>query len=165
MNNSYTRLIDGMTTTLRQEVLTRLEDEFARGQVFGVINLLNTMRLRADWSVNFLHQQISAQREAFAKVASVLAANQPSLAAPAYPCGESPALLDSNALMALRDQGNLAIIDLLHWLWSAPAGLSTAQRSELESALRRSMRSEVEVELRHSSKPMFAEMSQGTEQK
>jgi hypothetical protein len=164
MNNSYIRLIDGMTATLRQEVLTRLDDEFARGQVFGVINLLNTMRLRADWSVNFLHQQISAQRDAFSKVNTVLAVSQVNGAIPAYPSGEPPALIDANALIALRDEGNLAIIELLRWLWSAPAGVSTAQRSDIEGALRRSMRSEVEVELRHSSKPMFAEMSQGTEQ-
>ena len=42
MNNSFVRLIDGMCATLRAEVLARLDDEFARGQVFGVISLLNT---------------------------------------------------------------------------------------------------------------------------
>ena len=54
MNNSFARLIDGMNATLRKEVLTRLDDEFARGQVFGVINLLNTFKVRADWSAGFL---------------------------------------------------------------------------------------------------------------
>lgn len=161
MNNSFTRLIDGMTATLRQEVLTRLDDEFARGQVFGVINLLNTMRLRADWSTNFLHQEICAQREAFAKVDAALAVGV--LQAPAHPSGEAPPLLDANALIVLRDQGNQAIIDLLAWLWTAPEGLAVQQRTDLEAALRGSMRREVEVELKHSSKPMFAEMSQGTE--
>jgi hypothetical protein len=69
MNNSFERLIDGMTVTLRSEVLTRLDDEFARGQVFGIINLLNNMRLRADWSVNFLQQEVNAQREALERSA------------------------------------------------------------------------------------------------
>src|SRR6185436_14536898 len=50
MNNSFPRLIDGMCATLRSEVLPRLDDEFARGQVFGVINLLNTLKVRASWS-------------------------------------------------------------------------------------------------------------------
>ena len=104
MNNSYTRLIDGMTATLRQEVLTRLDDEFARGQVFGIINLLNTMRLRADWSVNFLHQQISAQRDAFSKVTSVLAANQDSVAIPAYPSGEPPVGQNTETNVSLASQ-------------------------------------------------------------
>ena len=61
MNNSFDRLIDGMCVTLRTEVLTRLDDEFARGQVFGVINLLNTFKVRADWSAEFLSQQIAGQ--------------------------------------------------------------------------------------------------------
>ena len=61
MNNSFDRLIDGMCVTLRTEVLTRLDDEFARGQVFGVINLLNTFTVRADWSAEFLSQQIAGQ--------------------------------------------------------------------------------------------------------
>ena len=62
MNNSFARLIDGMNATLRKEVLTRLDDEFARGQVFGIINLLNTFKVRADWSAGFLLEQIAAQR-------------------------------------------------------------------------------------------------------
>jgi len=65
MNNSFARLIDGMCATLRSEVLTRLDDEFARGQVFGVINLLNTFKTRADWSAGFLLEQIAAQHQAF----------------------------------------------------------------------------------------------------
>ena len=64
MNNFFPRLIDGMCATLRSEVLTRLDDEFARGQVFGVINLMNTFKARADWSAGFLLQQIAAQRTA-----------------------------------------------------------------------------------------------------
>ena len=56
MNNSFGRLIDGMNATLRKEVLSRLDDEFARGQVFGIINLLNTFKVRADWSAGFLLQ-------------------------------------------------------------------------------------------------------------
>ena len=71
MNNSYPRLIDGMCATLRTEVLTRLDDEFARGQVFGVINLLNTFKVRADWSAGFLLQQIGAQRAALEGVTLV----------------------------------------------------------------------------------------------
>ena len=64
MNNSFGRLIDGMCATLRTEVLARLDDEFARGQVYGVINLLNTFKVRADWSAGFLLEQIAAQQDA-----------------------------------------------------------------------------------------------------
>jgi hypothetical protein len=48
-------------------------------------------------------------------------------------------------------------------LWSDPQGISKEQKASIEVALRRAMRSEVEVEPKHLAKPMFAEMSQGTE--
>jgi len=73
MNNSFPRLIDGMCATLRTEVLSRLDDEFARGQAFGIINLLNTFKLRADWSTDFLSQQVSVQCHALEQVRSLIA--------------------------------------------------------------------------------------------
>ena len=161
MNNSFTRLIDGMTATLRTEVMTRLDDEFARGQVIGVINLLNTFRLRADWSVGFLHDEVTAQRQAFAKLDEMLLTS--GIAAPDHPRGELPPPLDSSMLQSLRDDGNRAIIELMRWLWSRPDGLTPERAAAIETELRRAMRTEVQVELKHSSKPMFAEMSQGAE--
>ena len=87
MNNSFARLIDGMNATLRKEVLTRLDDEFARGQVFGVINLLNTFKARADWSAGFLLQQIEAQRTALDGVAALLKGRAEAATLPALPPG------------------------------------------------------------------------------
>ena len=72
MNNSFARLIDGMNATLRKEVLSRLDDEFARGQVFGVINLLNTFKVRADWSAGFLLEQIAVQRAALEDIRRIV---------------------------------------------------------------------------------------------
>ncbi len=173
MNNSFVRLIDGMTATLREEVLTRIDDEFARGQVFGVINLLNNFRLRADWSVGFLQEELAAQSLAFARVAELLkaaglpnAAVQPgSYEAISQLLSNSPAALapDTGALLRRRDDGNQRMIELFRWLWSQPEGVSPRMRDDIELTLRRAMRSEVEVELRHLAKPMFAEMSQGSE--
>jgi hypothetical protein len=167
MNNSFERLIDGMTVTLRNEVLTRLDDEFARGQVFGIINLLNNMRLRADWSVNFLQQEVNAQREAFAKVEATLASSGQKPPTFGSVCANTASLapaLDAPALIKMREEGNQALIELLRWLWSDPQGVSQEQKACIEVALRRAMRSEVEVELKHLAKPMFAEMSQGSEE-
>jgi hypothetical protein len=166
MNNSFERLIDGMTVTLRGEVLTRLDDEFARGQVFGIINLLNNMRIRADWSVNFLQQEVNAQREAFAKVEATLETSGQKLPRFANISLDTMPLapaLDAHALIKMREEGNQAVIELLRWLWGDPQGISKEQSANIEAALRRAMRSEVEVELKHLAKPMFAEMSQGSE--
>jgi hypothetical protein len=185
MNNSFGRLIDGMTATLRQEVLTRIDDEFARGQVFGVINLLNNFKLRADWSVNFLQEVVTAQTQAFHRIAEILreagvtaefggergvefdaalsAELKAEAAAPIHAAAARGPLTDAKALLLRRDQGNRVIINWLRWIASQPPGVPAQTLIDIELTLRRAMRSEVEVELRHLGKPMFAEMSQGTE--
>jgi hypothetical protein len=155
MNNSFPRLIDGMCATLRTEVLSRLDDEFARGQVFGVINLLNTFKVRADWSAGFLLQQIEAQRVALDGVAELL--------------GEPPSPLDTPAstpivdLLALRDEGNRRIATRLAELGEGSAALSRDLASQAEGLLREAMRAEVAIELKNSPRPLFAEMSSGSE--
>lgn len=160
MNNSFSRLIDGMCATLRSEVLARLDDEFARGQVFGVINLLNTFKVRADWSTTFLVEQIAVQQAA---IAEALAGCRAAGAAPGI---EAPAALPTTTpiadLMASRDANNRVIGELLTWLdqhrEAQPGAVSAA-----EPVLRRAMRAETELELKYSPRPLFAEMSSGRE--
>jgi hypothetical protein len=147
MNNSFTRLIDGMCATLRTEVLTRLDDEFARGQVFGVINLLNTFKVRADWSAGFLLEQIAAQQQAFDAVAALPGA-------PAVPNSPAPPSTPIAELLQRRDDGNRAIAELLQRTELPPEALAL---------LRRAMRAEVDLELKHAPRPLFAEMSSGRE--
>jgi len=162
MNNSFARLIDGMCATLRGEVLSRLDDEFARGQVFGVINLLNTFKVRADWSTNFLLAQVDAQRQAFAAIDALLQ-QRGTTAAPALPAGEVPRPVTPAELAALRDDGNRAFGDLLAWLEAQRETLAPALVADVEQLARACMRTELDLELKYASRPMFAEMSSGTE--
>jgi hypothetical protein len=154
MNNSFPRLIDGMNATLRSEVLTRLDDEFARGQVFGIINLLNTFKVRADWSAGFLLQQIAAQHAALDGVAALL--NEP--APPPVPSNTPIA-----ELLARRDVQNDRIAALLVRLDAERGALLPELASQAEALLRQAMRAEVDLELRSAPRPLFAEMSSGTE--
>ena len=156
MNNSFARLVDGMCATLRAEVLTRIDDEFARGQVFGVINILNTIKVRADWSAELLLAQLAAQQQALDAVRPMVGVAVAPLAVPVTtPIAE---------LLALRDDANRAIAAVLAWLdGDAGALLPAERRAEIEGHLRRAMRAEVDLELKHSPRPMFAEMSSGRE--
>ena len=163
MNNSFPRLIDGMCATLRGEVLTRLDDEFARGQVFGVINLLNTFKVRADWSAGFLLQQIDAQRQALRGVNETLRGARTELALPALPVTPAPAAIPVAELLALRDEGNRALGAVLAWLDEHRAHLEPGQAERIDALLRTAMRAEVEIELKNAPRPLFAEMSSGTE--
>ena len=163
MNNSFARLIDGMNATLRSEVLTRLDDEFARGQVFGVINLLNTFKVRADWSAGFLLEQIEAQRTALDGVGALLKGRAEAASLPALPSGAAPQSVPIAELLALRDDGNRAIGELLGWLDIQRERLASQTAEEIERLLRTAMRAEVGIELKNSPRPLFAEMSSGQE--
>ena len=163
MNNSFGRIIDGMNATLRSEVLTRLDDEFARGQVFGVINLLNTFKVRADWSAGFLLEQIAAQRVALDGVAALLEGQAAAASLPALPGGEVPRPVPIADLLALREDGNRAIAALLGWLAAQRPALTAEQASGVEAKLRTAMRAELKIELKNSPRPLFAEMSSGSE--
>ncbi len=156
MNNSFDRLIDGMCATLRSEVLTRLDDEFARGQVFGVINLLNTFKVRADWSAGFLLAQIAAQREAIHAVEAMTSPDAPAPRA-------LPASTSIEELLALRDQGNRRMGDLHAWLDDPATELADDVRMRAGKLLREAMLAELSIELKNSPRPLFAEMSSGRE--
>ena len=162
MNNSFPRLIDGMCATLRSEVLSRLDDEFARGQVFGVINLLNTFKARADWSSSFLLAQIAAQQQTLDGVRELLAETS-AIGTPTLPDEPIPATPSIDQLMARRDEGNRALVELQAWLDGAGRSVPDELRSEVEALLRRAMRAEVDIELKYSPRPLFAEMSSGKE--
>ncbi|MFT3821220.1 MAG: hypothetical protein QM750_26990 [Rubrivivax sp.] len=162
MNNSFERLIDGLCATLRAEVLTRLDDEFARGQVFGVINVLNTFKARADWSAGFLLQQIAAQQQALdAARHAVPAALQATL--PTAPAGLLPAAVPIADLLSRRDAGNDAIASWLQWLDGPGRALPADAAAAVEALLLAAMRAEVDIELKHAPRPLFAEMSSGRE--
>ena len=163
MNNSFGRIVDGMCATLRSEVLTRLDDEFARGQVFGVINLLNTFKVRADWSAGFLLEQIAAQRVALDGIAALLEGQAAAASLPTIPGGEVPQPVPIAELLAMREAGNRAIAGLLGWLDAQRSSLSPELASDVEARLRTAMRAELSIEMRNSPRPLFAEMSSGSE--
>ena len=160
MNNSFPRLIDGMCATLRTEVLVRLDDEFARGQVFGIINLLNTFKSRADWSTDFLSQQINIQSHALNKVSELLSTIPH---APKVKSVASPEVVSASELLSLRDSANQEIGKLLDWLANEKDVIQTDTAQAIEAELRFSMRREIEIELKNSPRPLFAEMSSGIE--
>ena len=164
MNNSFARLIDGMNATLRKEVLSRLDDEFARGQVFGVINLLNTFKVRADWSAGFLLEQIAAQRVALDGVDALMQGRPEAASLPALPGAETPQAVPIAELLKLRDDANLAISRLLGWIETQGTQLPSELVGRIEQLLRTAMRAELAIELKNAPRPLFAEMSSGSEE-
>jgi hypothetical protein len=158
MNNSFPRLLDGVVAILRTEVLSRLEDSFARGQVFGAIYILNHLKARGDWSVKYLSEQLAAQRAMFERVTEIAGDRAAQLpASPSFPERTYAAA----ELEQIREQGNRTIATMLDWLSAQHDSLDAESRKAMETAIRACMRREIEIEMAHTAAPMFAEISQG----
>jgi hypothetical protein len=160
MNNSLQRLIDGMIATLRREIIPHVEGEFARGQAFGLIYMLNSIRLRASWSNAFLLEQISAleevSRELEGAVADMPGAPMPAVRAPA-------GLPSATELETMRDQGDARLCELIDWLANRCDTLSPAAVAPADAIIERYLNRQLKWELTTSAKPMFDEISRGSE--
>ena len=63
----------------------------------------------------------------------------------------------------MREAGNRAIAGLLGWLDAQRSSLSPELASDVEARLRTAMRAELSIEMKNSPRPLFAEMSSGSE--
>jgi hypothetical protein len=162
MNNSLDRLFGGLIDSLKTEIIPRLDDEFARGQAYAAVDLLNNLRPRLDWAVGPLAGQIAAQRAAAARIAELgrgLPQAPPPLpvelqAEPASPTGE--------ALRQQRDALDEHLCRVLDWLAGKPEGAA-----QVDAVLQQYMKEQVRREVNLAAKPLFGEIAgnTGTEKK
>jgi hypothetical protein len=160
VNNSLPRLIDGMVATLRKEIIPHIEGEFARGQAFGVIYMLNSLKLRASWSNGFLSEQLRALSDLSAEL-EPLAKELPG--APVLNARAPVVLPEAAALEAERDDLNRRVCEFIDWLAAHAATLSLEARMRAENAVDKYLSRQSRLEISTSAKPMFVEMSGGAE--
>jgi hypothetical protein len=159
MNNSLERLIDGMAATLRAEVIPHIEGEYARGQAFGVIYMLNSVKLRASWSNAFLLGQLQAL-EAAGRALAALAADLPGAPLPDITTPQT--LPDAAQLQAARDEGDAKMCALIDWLAEHGGGRADAAL-KAQAIIDEYINKQTKYELNASARPMFVEMSGGAE--
>jgi hypothetical protein len=149
-----------MVATLRKEVIPRVEGDFARGQAFGVIYMLNSLKLRCSWSNAFLVEQLKALEDASRGLRAIAAelpgAPLPDVRAPAE-------LTDAKELEAMRDAGDAHLCDLIDWLAANRARLPDAAASHAEKIVDAYLARQAKHEISTSAKPMFVEISAGAE--
>lgn len=142
MNNSLERLVDGMVTALRESVLPDIEGEFARGQAYGVIFLLETLKRRTAWSPAFLGEQVAALNDLVASFEDL-------------PAGAPRPARIAEPSEAARDAGDAQVAALIDWL----AANNHACPPAIDAYLKRQIRHELTT----SAPPMFAAISLGHE--
>jgi hypothetical protein len=161
MNNSLPRLIDGMIATLRREIIPHIEGDFARGQAFGVIYMLNSIQRRATWSNRFLSEQLRA----LSKASNDLHAMAAELPGAPLPAATEPLdLPDASTVEATRNAGDEQLCRLIDWLAerreTLPAAVVARADGIIDDYLNRQLKWEIET----SAKPMFTEISRGREE-
>jgi hypothetical protein len=157
MNNSLPRLIGGVVATLREAILPHVHDDFARGQVFGIIYMLKSIERRVAWSNEFLCEQL----QALADFDSELAAIAPDLPRPLNTAAANlPRAAD---LETHRDEGDARVCELIDWLAAHRPALEGATLARIEEALDRYMTRQIKWDISTSAKPMFEEISRGAE--
>lgn len=161
MNNSFSRLVEGMADTLRREIIPKLDDEFARGQAFGVIYMLNSIKLRAAWSPDFFAPQLAKQAETLETLRG-LTDGLPG--APDLPEAEGEEKLPSPTdLEARRNATDAKLCELIEWLSENRTAVPADRAKSIDAAIASYLSWQTLFELRSSAKPMFAEISRGRE--
>lgn len=156
MNNSLARILDGMIATLRNEVIPRLDDEFARGQAFGAVDLLNNLKPRIDWLVTPLFEEVREQRALFAQLAQILRDAAAPIPEPSEPLEAGTA---AHVLEALRNEQDAQLCALIDWLALERASLPGATVAAVEAAFKQHMQAQLKREMNLTPKPLFAEIA------
>ena len=162
MNNSLDRLFAGIVASLGSEIIPRLDDEFARGQAYAIVDLLTNLRPRIDWAVGPLAEQIAAQLAAARRIDELAQGLQdgppnlpPALAAlPEPTAGET--------LRCLRDQLDEHLCKVIDWQNQSPAGVPDATLAAIVAVTAKYMQEQVRREVSLLAKPLFGEIAGNT---
>jgi hypothetical protein len=160
MNNSLNRLIDGIIIALEREIIPRVDDAYARGQAFAVMDLLRNMRPRLEWSREVTLAQVGLQEAALGRVDDLCrgqAERPPAYAPPPAPSNT----LGTKELEVRRDRLEAEVCSLLKWLAGHRATLDVAVAKSIEDTLTNYMREAIKRELALTANPLFAEISRG----
>lgn len=157
MINSLERIFDGLIEMLRDQVLPRLADDFARGQVYCAMDLLANLKTRVELSPSALRDEVAEEAELVARVSQLLAGAGPTAPHIAPP----PALPKSAELAAAQaalDEHLCAVVD---WISAHRAEIPAERAEAVERAIRDQQRARLKREVKLTAPTLFGQMSRG----
>lgn len=152
MNNSLERLVEGIISTLRNDVIPNVSDDYARGQAIGVIDLLNHIAPRLEWQQTPLLRALDDRRAVVTEVRQLLGENDRISLAKAE--GEQ----SSRQLLAQRDTLDAEISELIVRAFALPGSEPVLKARD---RLRQHMHDDIVHEMKLTKKPLFAEIATG----
>jgi len=158
VNNSFERLIDGMIEALRLEIIPATQGDYSRGQAFGVIFLLQSLKLRAGWSTTFLQEQLAALLDLQAALSKI--DGMPRDAPVPLVSGHAST---PQAMEQMRDAGDERVGALIDWLQTHRETLAPGVADAVDAATNAYIRRQLRYDIQTSAKPMFAALTLGKE--
>ena len=159
MTNSLERIFESLVKMLESEMLPRLDDDFARGQLHGAIEILANLKTRVEWAVGPLYDDVAARLELAAEIERALGDERSR--APARPAVtlDKPRLTGAE-LAAMRESLDRWLGQLLRWLVAERAAIG-GRAEEIEVAILERLRTELKREVQLTAPPRFGEISRG----
>jgi hypothetical protein len=154
MNIALERLLEGIVTTMRNDVIPHVTEAYARGKAVGVIDLLNNIGPRLEWARGPLLLDIEEKR-------AVLQAVAECLPGAAVSVGDEAIGLTTD-LQAERDRLDALIGDALAGLMAENAQ-NSPERGQALALIRRHLHDSLTREMKLTRKPLFAEIASGKE--
>lgn len=155
MNIALSRLIEGIITTLRTDVIPNVTDAYARGQAVGVIDVLNNIAPRIEWASGPVIQAIAEKQALLAELGTFI----PHLVV--NPDVVIDKAMSTDQLSAECARLDAAICDVLLRLADAGAGLDDATRHKALTAIKANLHDELTRQMKSTRKPLFAEIATG----
>jgi hypothetical protein len=146
------RLIEGLITTMRTDVIPGVPDGYAKGQAIGIVDILNGMRGRVEWTREPALESVQAKLALLEKLRMLL----PDLTG--VPAAAQPETLSSVELFAERDRLDALIGDALKAAFATGEGKGPEEALALIKA---HMHDEAAREMKLTRKPLFAEIASG----
>jgi hypothetical protein len=160
MTNSLERIFDGIIDALQSSVIPAIEDESARSQAYGVLDMLRNLKPRVEWSLGPLHDDVSQQLTLIARIAALTERVTP--APPAAPVDAAlPPRLTSAEVEPMRDRLDEYLCEVLRWADENRSRLPDGRAEEIEAAIRDQQRARLRREVKLTAPPLFGEISRG----
>ena len=160
MTNSLERIFDGMIEALHTRVIPKIQDDSARAQAYGALDMLRNLKPRVEWAVGPLHDDVAAELALARQIAALL---EGASAAPKAPTEdlETTSRLTAADLEAMRDRLDRHLCEVLHWLGTHRDALPAGRAEEIDGAIRDQQRARLKREVKLTAPPLFGEISRG----
>jgi len=156
MTNSLERIFDGMIDVLHTRVIPRIQDEFARGQAYGALDLLRNLKPRVEWAVGPLQDDVAAELALAERIAGVI----PELPSLPTETRATPGRTASE-LERTRDRIDEHLCAVLRWISEHRDAIAVDRAAEVETAIRDQQRPRLKREVKLTAPPLFGEISRG----